>query len=143
MKDTTAQTQKPRALFRAWQATVTFREVDVVTDVQTYTVTMSRTASGVLATVDGQEVATERAARILAMSDRLEVTAEILEDTAPTIGKPAACDLHKELGRLRFRDHYTVASEALGRTVASLATLTASEAHTVRSYAYGQWGMTA
>lgn len=61
----------------------------------------------------------------------------------PTIGTPAARELHRELGRLRFTDHYGTASDALGYPVDSLAALTADEACTVRSYARGQWGLSA
>lgn len=60
-----------------------------------------------------------------------------------TIGKAAAYELHKELGRLRFRDHYGTAAAALERPVSSLAELTAEESNTVRSYARGQWGLPA
>lgn len=62
---------------------------------------------------------------------------------APTIGKPAACELHRELGRLGFTNHYLTASDALGYPVASLAALSADDAYTVRSYARGQWGLSA
>ena len=58
------------------------------------------------------------------------------------LGNPAA-KLHRELGRLGFRDHYAAASEALGFPVRSLAELTAEQGRTVRSYARGQWGMSA
>lgn len=63
-------------------------------------------------------------------------------ETLPPIGKPTACQLHRELGQLGYRDHYALAGEVLGRPVPSLAALTATEADQVRSYAYGQWGLT-
>ena len=52
-----------------------------------------------------------------------------------TIGKAAAYELHKELGRLRYADHYATAAEVLERPVSSLAELTAEEAGAVRVYA--------
>lgn len=61
----------------------------------------------------------------------------------PAIGKPAARELHRELGRLSFTDHYLTASDALGYPVVSFATLTPEDAYTVRSYARGQWGLSA
>ncbi|MPY67818.1 hypothetical protein F8S09_14190 [Deinococcus sp. SDU3-2] len=61
----------------------------------------------------------------------------------PVIGKAAARELHRELGRLGFRNHYATAAEVLERPVPSLALLSAEDAHTVRSYARGQWGMSA
>lgn len=61
----------------------------------------------------------------------------------PAIGKPTARELHRELGRLGFADHYLTASDALGYPVASLAALSADDAYTVRSYARGQWGLSA
>ena len=149
MHTTTAQNPKPRALFRAWTARVTYRECGTVTGISTYTVTMSRAAGGFIATVNGKEVDVKAAARILesAEADKaLTVTAEILDTPAPAperLGKAAAYELHRELGRLRFRDHYATASEALGVPVSSLAALTAEEANTVRSYARGSWGLPA
>ena len=59
----------------------------------------------------------------------------------PTIGKQAARTLHLDLARLGFRDHYAAAGDALGRSVPSLAELTAAESATVYSYARGVWGM--
>lgn len=149
MQDTAPSSTTPRALFRAWQATVTYRECGTVTDVQTYTVTMSRTAQGVTATLNGRPADVLTAARILSSAqseNALTVTAEILDTPstpARAIGKAAAYDLHRELGRLKYRDHYGTAAAALGEPVASLAALTAEQAQTVRSYAYGQWSMTA
>ena len=58
------------------------------------------------------------------------------------IGKPAAHQLHIELGRLGYKGHYALASEVLGVEVTSLAALNAEDAATVRSYAYGQLGLT-
>jgi hypothetical protein len=61
--------------------------------------------------------------------------------TAQPAGKPAAHALHIELGRLGYRAHYALAAKVLERPVNSLAALTADELATVRSYAYGQLGL--
>ena len=53
------------------------------------------------------------------------------------IGKAVACELHRELGRLGDREHYTLAGDVLNRVVPSLATLSAAERDLVREYAYG------
>lgn len=127
------------ALSRTWSAHTTYRECSVITGTATYVVTISRAGQGFTAEVDGQPVDVLTADRILRAADRLEVIAETLN----TIGKPAACNLHRELGRLGFKDHYATTADALGRPVASLAALSAQDAYTVRNYARGQWGMTA
>jgi hypothetical protein len=127
------------ALSRTWAAFTTYRECSVITGTVTYVVTISRTAQGFTAEVDGLPVSVLEADQILRAADRLELLAEVL----PTIGKPAACNLHRELGRLGFKDHYATAADALGRPVPSLAALSAEDAYTVRNYARGQWGMTA
>jgi len=129
----------PRKISRTWAAFTTYRECGVVVSLAVYAVTISRTGQGFAATVDGQPVDVLAADRLLRNADRLELLAEVLD----TIGKPAACNLHRELGRLGFRDHYTTAADALGRPVPSLAALSAQDAYTVRNYARGQWGMTA
>lgn len=128
-----------RALSRTWAAPTTYRECGVVVSVATYVVTISRTGQGFTAEVDGQPVDVLEADQVLRNADRLELLAEVL----PTIGKPAACNLHRELGRLGFKDHYATAADALGRPVPSLAALSPEDAYTVRNYARGQWGMTA
>lgn len=117
--------------------------------VATRTVTLSggRDEQGhalpIVATVDGAEVPTEEAVQLLTWAKR-DGRATLLSDerSIPTIGKAQGCELHRELGRLGYRNHYSVAGEALERPVASLATLTAQEAGVVRSYAYGQLGLT-
>ena len=133
------QDTKSRAISRTWAAHTTYRECGVVTGTAVYAVTISRTGQGFTAEVDGQPVDVLQADRILRAADRLELLAEVL----PTIGKPAACNLHRELGRLGFKDHYQTAADALGRPVPSLAALSPQDAYTVRDYARGQWGMTA
>ena len=128
-----------RAATRIWNTSTDDLMDGAVVQVRTHTVTLTRTPTGIVALIDGQPADVLAADAILRSATTLTVTAEVLE---VVIGKPAACELHKELGRLRFRDHYATASDALGRRVTSLAALTADEAATVRSYAYGQWGLT-
>ncbi|WP_051363331.1 hypothetical protein [Deinococcus murrayi] len=119
--------------------------------VATRTVTLSggRDEQGrtlpIVATADGIEIPTKEAVRLLNWAKRDgRVTLLADERFTPTIGKARACELHRELGRLGYRshEHYLLATEALERPVASLATLTAQEAATLRSYAYGQLGRT-
>ena len=133
----TTTSTKPSALFRAWLATVTYRECGVVTDVTTYTVTMSRTQTGIVATVNGKEVDVLTADRILsnAQADNgLTVTAEIFDTPTPTIGKARAHRLHKIMGRLGLHDHYGVARRATGQDIFSLAQLTEEQAKEVWAY---------
>lgn len=136
----TTRPRLPRATSRTFEASVTWRECGVVTGHSVYTVTLTHTPAGILAEVNGEAAPLERAVNILQIADRVTVTAETL---AVVIGKAAACELHRELGRLQFRDHYATASAALERHVVSLASLTAEEAHTVQSYARGQWSLSA
>lgn len=115
---------------------------------RTVTLTGGRDGRGQLlpmtATVDGVAVPAEEAVILLNWAKREgRVTLLADERTAPTIGKAQACELHRELGALGYRRHYVLAGEALERAVASLAALTAEEAATVRSYAYGQLGRAA
>lgn len=131
---------KARAITRTWN-TVTHDCMDgAVVQVRQHAVTLTRTAAGLVAEIDGQPADVLKADQILRGATFRTVTAEVLEAPA-TIGNRAACELHRILGRLRFRDHYSAAAEALGREVRSLAALTLEEARTVRSWAYGQWGL--
>ncbi|CAM3974199.1 hypothetical protein [Deinococcus marmoris] len=127
-------TTAPRTMSRTWKAHTTYRECSVVTGTATYTVTMTRTATGFTATVDGQPVDVLAAARTLSGADRLTVTAEVL-DTPPTIGKGRACELHRIMGKvgLSHAQHYAFAAAALGEwsPLLSLADLTEGEARTV------------
>lgn len=135
-------TTTTRATTRTWN-TVTYDCMDgAVVQVRHHTVTLTRAAEGLTAEIDGQSADVLAADSILRGATFRTVTAEVLEVPA-TIGNAAACELHKELGRLRFRDHYLTASDALGYRVDSLAALSAEEAYTVRSYARGQWGLSA
>lgn len=128
-----------RATTRTWTTRTDDQMDGAVVQVRTHTITLTRTPTGITAEIDGQPADVLAADAILRGATSVTVTAEVL---VPVIGNAVACELHKVLGRLRFRDHYGLAAEALGRTVRSLATLTADEARTVRSYAYGQWGLT-
>ncbi|GGO19492.1 hypothetical protein [Deinococcus humi] len=130
-----------RATARTFTAHHIDRECGVVVHVQDYAVTIARTARGLIATVDGVQVPVLEADRILRTAARVEVMSEVLE--AAPIGKPAACNLHKELGALGYRSHYALAAEVLGKPVPSLAALSAEDAATVRQYAYGQLGRVA
>ncbi|WP_161882486.1 hypothetical protein [Deinococcus alpinitundrae] len=60
---------------------------------------------------------------------------------APGIGKAVACGLHRGLGRLGYREHYTLAGDVLNRVVPSFAAITAEERDLVREYAYRQLGL--
>lgn len=141
-------TTPPRvpALSRTWRTHNTDEMDGVVIRAHSHTVTLSRDfVDGPLsAQVDGEAADLADAVYLVQNAYRVEVLTETLAPTPePGIGKPAACELHRELGRLKFRDHYATASEALGLPVVSLAALTAMQAQTVRSYAYGQWRMPA
>ncbi|WP_237724906.1 hypothetical protein [Deinococcus alpinitundrae] len=136
-----------RADYRKFDVLTVDRKCGVVVDVPTNTVTLTRTAAGLVAEIDGQAATVESAVRLLAQAQRVSLLEEVL--TAPTpvvavIGKAVACELHRELGRLGYRtsaSHYGVAATALGRDVTSLAALTAEEAQLTRSFAYGRLGL--
>ena len=126
-------TRLPAAHSRTFSARVTFQECGTVTDVVFYSVTLRRSAAGILAEVNGESVSLERAVRLLQNADRVEVTAEeLLPEPAP-IGKKRAHSLHKIMGRLGIVEHYRFASVSLGRRVSSLAALTEAEARRVWS----------
>jgi len=55
-------------------------------------------------------------------------------------GNAVACELHRELGRLGYREHYALAGDVLNWVVPNLATLSAAERDLVREYAYRQLG---
>ncbi|GGR39800.1 hypothetical protein [Deinococcus ruber] len=57
------------------------------------------------------------------------------------IGVKAGHQLHIELGRLGFKNHFEFATQILGRVVDHFRTLTKDEAREVRSAAFGQFGM--
>lgn len=138
---------KAPARFRQWE-TVHHDKMDGVTvQVRRHTVALyrSRYTGEVMGLIDGNAVPLERAVSLILSADVLTKVFEQLEQvpTAALIGKQAARTLHLDLARLGFRDHYTTAADALGRFVSSLADLTAAESATVRSYARGQWGLSA
>lgn len=128
-------TTKPRALSRTWAATVTYRECGVIVERVTYTVTLSRTADGFAAEVNGQPAPLKAALNIL-QGAQVTVTAEVLDTPpAPTLGRARAASLHRLMGRLGLpsAQHYALAAAALGEwaPLPSLAALTECEARTV------------
>lgn len=90
--------------------------------------------------IDGVTADHETAVRLL-QDGLLCGTVTLISDEVPFAGKRAAHQLHRLLGELGFKDHYGLATEALGRPVSSLAHLSAPELVLVRSYAHGQFGM--
>lgn len=136
-------TTSTRATSRTWATVTVDRPFGEYWGTVTNTVTIYRTPDGLRATVDGQDATVLEAHTILSHATTRTVTAETLEPTPRAVGKATAHELHRELGRLRFRDHYAAASEGLGVPVRSLAALTAEDVQTVRSYARGQWGLIA
>ncbi|WP_034401910.1 hypothetical protein [Deinococcus sp. RL] len=97
-----------------------------------HTVTLTATAQGIAAQVNGQDVPTAEALGILSRADRVEV----IEETpmpAPTIGKARAARLHRLMARygVPSGEHYGFAGAALDRPVFSLAALTEPEARAV------------
>ncbi|KQR33105.1 hypothetical protein [Deinococcus sp. Leaf326] len=123
---------------RTWNLTLLVRECGVVTGTAEYTVTLYRVGADLAGIVNGEP---DTATRVILLLEAAEHLEPVAEEQVEVIGNAVACELHKTLGRLKFKDHYATAAEALGRSVRSLARLTADEAATVRSYAYGQWGM--
>ena len=123
------------------------RECGVVVDVRSHTVTLTRTAAGLAAEIDGQVAMLDSAVRLLTQAQRVSLLEEVLTAPAPVagevavIGKAVACELHRELGRLGYREHYALAGDVLNRVVLSLAAITAAERDLVREYAYGQLGL--
>lgn len=126
-------TTKPRAVTRTWAITLIFRECSVVTGSADYTVTLTRTAGGLVAEVNGQPETVYRAVQMLEAAEKTVVLSEVLEPTP--IGKARASRLHRLLGRLGLvsAQHYALAAAALGewRPLPSLAALTEREARTV------------
>lgn len=128
-------TTTPRALSRTWAATVTYQECGVIVERVTYTVTLTRTAQGIEATVNGEPRELRAALNILQGAD-VTVTAETLDaPTGPALGRARAARLHRLMGRLGLpsAQHYALAAAALGEwaPLPSLAALTEREARTV------------
>lgn len=97
-----------------------------------HTVTLTATAQGIAAQVDGETVPTADAVSILQAAAQVEV----IEETpmpAPTIGKARAARLHRLMARygVPSGEHYGFAGAALDRPVYSLAALTEPEARAV------------
>ncbi|SMB93199.1 hypothetical protein [Deinococcus hopiensis] len=132
----------PRAKTITYKARVADVEYGVIRSVTTHFVTLARDHSGNLsAIVDGENMNFVEASRLLDRASQVEKIEEVILPAPAPIGNPAAHQLHRTLGRLGYRNHYALASEVLGRTVTSLAALTAEDAATVRSYAFGQLGL--
>ncbi|WP_161883941.1 hypothetical protein [Deinococcus alpinitundrae] len=123
------------------------RECGVTTDVEYTTVQLTRADTGLTAQINGQPAELERAVATLRTAERVWLLEEVLTEPAPVaaevavIGKAVACELHRELGRLGYREHYALAGDVLNRVVPSLAAITAAERDLVREYAYGQLGL--
>lgn len=145
------------ALARTWRTHNTLEMDGIVVSSSTHTVTLSREVVGgpLSAEVDGWPDSVERAVNLLKDAWKTEVLDEVLSDTPepeivptvsadayaqPAIGLRNAFELHRELGRLKVRDHYALAAELLARPVSSFATLSRTEEKMIYSYAYGQWG---
>lgn len=116
------------------------RECGVTVDVDLLEITLTRTETGLVAKVNGEAADFARAVGLLKEAEKVWLVSEVLSAAQP-VGKRPAYLVHKELGRLGYRNgHYDLASQALERPVGSLAALTAEELATVRSYADGQLG---
>lgn len=129
-----SNTQKVPALSRTW-ATVTHDCMDgAVVQVRRHTVTLSRFDGVLTAEIDGQPADVLAADNILRGATFLTVTAEVLP-TAP-IGKPAACILHRRMGRagIPAKEHYGYASAALDLPIYSLALLTPDQLDAVLTF---------
>ena len=94
---------------------------------------------------DGVEISEAQAigyAQSAQLDGRMVLISEYVAAVAPAgIGKTAGHMLHLELARLEFGNGLAFASEILGRPVDHFRTLTADEARSVRSAAYGSWGL--
>ncbi len=121
---------------RTFRASYLVMTEGVVLSAHNHILTFTGYGADIVATLDGQPCTFEHAEAItrcalsLGRFDRLSGPSQ-----TPTIGKPTAHALHVELARLGHGRGYEVASEVLGRTVTSLAGLTADEAREVWSYA--------
>ncbi|MFB9995527.1 hypothetical protein ACFFLM_26705 [Deinococcus oregonensis] len=122
---------KPRAETRTWEAHTVYRECSVVTGTATHTVTLTRTAAGIEATVDSEAAELGAALRILHSADTLTLISETLE--AAPIGKARAAKLHRLMARagVPSGEHYALAAAALDAPVYSLALLSEPEARNV------------
>ncbi|RJF69149.1 hypothetical protein D3875_22815 [Deinococcus cavernae] len=76
--------------------------------------------------IDGVSADFDTAVRLL-QDGLLCGTVTLISDEVPFAGKRAAHQLHRLLGELGFKDHYGLATEALGRPVSSLTHLSAPE----------------
>ena len=127
--------------YRVWNLTAYAMQDGAVLSVHTFTVKVERVGDTLTAAyVDGLPVSIERAALLLTWARDTGTVKQVEAfDPAPalTLGKPRASRLHRILARLGLghADHYRAASAALGRMVASLATLSEQEARRVWNHA--------
>ncbi|UQN04967.1 hypothetical protein [Deinococcus sp. QL22] len=121
----------PRAMTRTWEAHITYRECSVVTGTAIHTVTLTSTAAGIEADIDGEAAELACAVSILGAADTLTLISETLE--AAPIGKARASKLHRIMARygVPSGEHYAFASAALDAPVYSLALLTEPDARAV------------
>ena len=125
------QDTAPRATTRT-RNTVTHDRMDgAVIQIREHTVTLTRTAAGIEAVVDGQPCDLRHAVNILRGATTTTVTHEVLE--AAPIGKARAARLHRLMARagVASGEHYAFAAAALDRAVHSLAALTEPDARAV------------
>lgn len=124
-------TTTARAHTRTWQTVTRDRLDGAVIQTRAHTVTLTRTAHGIEATVNGQPAPLEDAVSILQGADSVTKTGEVME--AAPIGKPRAARLHRLMARagVPSGEHYGFAGAALDRPVFSLAALTEEDARSV------------
>lgn len=122
------QDTNTRAHTRTWQTVTRDRLDGAVIQTRAHTITLTRTAHGIEATVNGQPAPLEDAVSILQGADSATKTGEQLE-----IGKPRAARLHRLMARagIPTGEHYAFAAAALDRPVYSLAALTEPDARAV------------
>ena len=80
----------PPAITKTWEATVTYRECGVVTDICTYTVTLDKSGGELIAVVDGEQVDVERASRILS-SAQADNALHLVREVRPVPASMLAC----------------------------------------------------
>ncbi|UQN09195.1 hypothetical protein [Deinococcus sp. QL22] len=78
------------------------------------------------AAINGEPAEFAHAIRLLKGTEKVWLESEVLSASQPVDKRPAYL-LHVELGRLGYKSHYELASQALERPVSSLATLTDQE----------------
>jgi len=130
---------------RTFKAEVLFNDCGTIREVKTFTIHLTKTTDSYTALIGGLAVELDDARDLLmlARSQGTLTETERSELEAAVIGKAVASRLHKDLFRLGYTRngaHYQLATEVLGRPVASLAGLSAADAAQVWSYACAQMG---